>query len=257
MDIATLAGTVAGFLLILTAIFLGGGTGAFLNVPAMLITIGGTASATLVHFRLGKVLNIFGVVQKTLTVSVPDAEQVLDRLLEFSRVARRDGALALEDYLDDIDDEFLRKGVQLVVDGTEPEQLEKIMHTELAAIEERHRFGIEILSFMGEAAPAFGMIGTLIGLVQMLRQLDNPSKIGTGMATALLTTFYGSLLANLLFIPLSGKLRMRDRAEMNVRKMMIEGLVGIQKTENTSGLQERLSSYLHPEDRDSEEGDES
>ncbi len=189
MDIATLAGTVAGFLLILTAIFLGGGTGAFLNVPAMLITIGGTASATLVHFRLGNVLNIFGVVRKTLTVSVPDAGRVLERLLEFSRVARRDGTLALEDYLDDIDDDFLRKGVQLIVDGTEPEELEKIMHTELAAIEDRHRFGIEILSFMGQASPAFGMIGTLIGLVQMLRQLDNPSKIGTGMATALLTTF--------------------------------------------------------------------
>jgi len=253
MDVATLVGAIAGFLLIATAIFLGGGAGAFLNVPSLLITVGGTFSATLVHFPLSEVMKIFSVLKRTFTVNIPEAETVIRDMVEFARVARRDGVLALEDSLAEVDDEFLSKGIQLVIDGGEADQIEEIMLIELNGLQRRHELGASILSFMGDAAPAFGMIGTLIGLVQMLRALNNPDMIGSGMATALLTTFYGALLANLLFIPLAGKLKTRSREELTIREMMIEGLVGIQSAVNPRALHDRMASYLHPQQRSSGE----
>ncbi len=246
MDIATLLGAVSGFVLIAVAIFIGGGAGAFLNVPAVLITVGGTVCATLVHFPLAEVLRIVKVVKRTFAVNIPPAERVISQMTEFARTARKDGVLALEDTMRRLDDEFLSKGLQLLVDGTESDQIREVMLIELNALQHRNQVGSSILSFMGDAAPAFGMIGTLIGLVQMLRQLDDPSKIGVGMATALLTTFYGALLANLLFIPLAGKLQTRSKEEEIVRQMMIEGLVGIQAGVNPSVLEDRLTSFLAP-----------
>lgn len=250
MDIATLLGAVAGLILTAAAIFMGGGAGAFINVPSLLITGGGTLCATLVHFPIGEVLKIFKVVRRTLTVNIPPADKVIKDILEYARVARRDGVLALEDAMRSVHDEFLSKGLQLLIDGTEPEQIREVMSIELDALEKGHRLGAQILSFMGEAAPAFGMIGTLIGLVQMLRQLDDPSKIGIGMATALLTTFYGALAANLFFIPMSGKILTRSKEEVTVREMMIEGLTGIQAAINPSVLEDRLRSYLGPDRRE-------
>lgn len=246
MDVATMLGAVAGFVLIATAIFIGGGAGAFFNVPAIFITVGGTVCATLVHFPLAEVLRILSVVKRTFAVNIPLAEKVITDMSEYARVARRDGVLALEDAARGLDDEFLAKGLQLVMDGTESEQIREVMLIELNTLQRHHRVGSSILSFMGEAAPAFGMIGTLIGLVQMLRQLDDPSRIGVGMATALLTTFYGALLANLLFIPLAGKLQTRSKEEEVVRQMMIEGLTGIQSGVNPGVLHDRLISFLAP-----------
>jgi chemotaxis protein MotA len=249
MDIATMVGAVAGFVLICGAIFMGGGAGAFFNVPAMLITFGGTACATLVHFPLAEVLRIFAVVKRTFAVNIPPADRVIRDMSEFARTARRDGVLALEESMRSCDDEFLSKGLQLIVDGTESDQIREVMLIELNTLQRRNRIGASILSFMGEAAPAFGMIGTLIGLVQMLRQLEDPSMIGVGMATALLTTFYGALLANLLFIPLAGKLQTRAKEEETIRRMMIEGLQGIQSGANPSVLEDRLMSFLAPGER--------
>jgi len=253
MDIATLLGAVVGFVLIAAAIFIGGGAGAFLNVPAMLITVGGTVCATLVHFPLAEVLRIVNVVKRTFAVNIPPAEHVIGQMTEFARTARRDGVLALEDTMRALDDDFLAKGLQLLIDGTESDQIREVMLIELNSLQHRNQLGSSILSFMGDAAPAFGMIGTLIGLVQMLRQLDDPSKIGVGMATALLTTFYGALLANLLFIPLAGKLHTRSKEEEIVRQMMIEGLVGIQAGVNPSVLQDKLTSFLAPGQRHASE----
>ncbi|MFO8006460.1 MAG: motility protein A [Candidatus Brocadiia bacterium] len=246
MDVATLLGAVSGFVLIAIAIFLGGGAGAFLNIPAMLITVGGTACATLVHFPLAEVLRIVSVVKRTFAVNIPPAESVIERMSDFARTARRDGVLALEDTMRSLNDDFLAKGLQLLIDGTESDQIREVMLIELNTLQRRNRLGASILSFMGDASPAFGMIGTLIGLVQMLRQLDDPSKIGVGMATALLTTFYGALLANLLFIPLAGKLRTRSKEEETIRQMMIEGLTAIQAGVNPSVLEDRLTSFLAP-----------
>ncbi|MHC5033901.1 MAG: motility protein A, partial [Planctomycetota bacterium] len=169
MDIATLLGAVAGFVLIAGAIFIGGGAGAFLNVPAMLITVGGTVCATLVHFPLAEVLKIFSVVKRTFAVNIPPAENVIRDMSEFARTARRDGVLALEDRMRSLDDDFLAKGLQLIIDGTESDQIREVMLIELNTLQRRNKLGSNILGFMGEAAPAFGMIGTLIGLVQMLR----------------------------------------------------------------------------------------
>ncbi len=249
MDIATLLGAVAGFVLIAAAIFVGGGGGAFLNVPAVLITVGGTVCATLVHFPLAEVMRIFSVVKRTFAVNIPPAERVIEQMSEFARTARRDGVLALEESMRGLDDDFLAKGLQLLIDGTESDQIRDVMLIELNTLQRRNRVGSTILSFMGDAAPAFGMVGTLIGLVQMLRQLDDPAMIGGGMATALLTTFYGALLANLLFIPLAGKLRMRSKEEEIIRQMMIEGLTGIQAGVNPSVLEDRLTSFLSPTER--------
>jgi chemotaxis protein MotA len=249
MDIATMLGAVAGFVLIAAAIFLGGGAGAFVNIPAVLITVGGTVCATLVHFPLAEVLRIVSVVKRTFLVNIPPAEKVITSMSEYARIARRDGVLALEDTVKSVDDDFLSKGLQLVVDGTESDQIRDIMSIELSTLQRHNKLGSNILSFMGEAAPAFGMIGTLIGLVQMLRQLDDPSMIGVGMATALLTTFYGALLANLLFIPLAGKLQTRSKEEQTVRQMMIEGLTGIQSGINPTVLEDRLMSFVAPNRR--------
>ncbi len=249
MDVATMLGAVAGFVVIAVAIFIGGGAGAFLNVPAILITIGGTVCATLVHFPMGEMLKIFSVVKRTFAVNIPLAERVIADMSEYARTARRDGVLALEEAAQGLDDDFLAKGMQLVIDGTESDQIREVMLIELNTLQRRNKTGASILSFMGEAAPAFGMIGTLIGLVQMLRQLDDPSRIGVGMATALLTTFYGALLANLLFIPLAGKLQTRGKEEEVVRQIMIEGLTGIQSGVNPGVLQDRLTSFLAPGER--------
>lgn len=250
MDIATMIGAGAGFLLIAAAIFMGGGAGAFVNIPSLLITMGGTCCATLVHFPLAEVMRIFSIVKRTFAVNIPSAEKVIVDMTEYARVARRDGVLALEERMRQIDDDFLSKGLQLIVDGTESDQIREVMLIELNTLQRRNKLGSNILGFMGEAAPAFGMVGTLIGLVQMLRKLDDPSMIGVGMATALLTTFYGALSANLLFIPLSGKLQTRAKEEDSVRQMMIEGLRGIQAGVNPSVLEDRLMSFLMPGQRE-------
>ncbi len=249
MDIATLLGIVLGFVMILGAIFMGGGAGAFFNVPSILITVGGSMCATLVHFPLADVLGIINVIKRTFTIDIPHARSVIEDMVEYARIARRDGLLALEEPVRDLKDDFLSKGMQLLIDGADAQQIREIMTIELDTIQRNHQTGSSILNFMGEAAPAFGMIGTLIGLVQMLRQLDDPSKIGLGMATALLTTFYGALMANLLFIPLSGKIRMRSKEEVAVRRMMIEGLVGIQLSLSPAALQDRLTAFLSPTQR--------
>ena len=250
MDIATILGVVAGLLLVGGAIFSGGGMGAFFNVPSILITVGGCTCATLVHFPLREVLGIVKVVKRTISVNIPSAEQVIKDMAEFARVARRDGVLALEEAAGQMHDEFLQKGLQLLVDGTESEQIREVMQIELGTLGRTNKLGADVLGFMGESAPAFGMVGTLIGLVQMLQSLEDPSSIGTGMATALLTTFYGALLANLFFIPLSGKLSTRSKEEDTVRQMMIEGLTGIQAGVNPSVLQDRLTSFLTPVQRE-------
>jgi chemotaxis protein MotA len=191
-----------------------------------------------------EVLTIVGVARRTFTINIPLAERVIKDMSEFARIARRDGVLALEERMRTCGDDFLAKGLQLIIDGTESDLIREQMLIELNTLQRRSKRGIEILMYMSEAAPAFGMIGTLIGLVQMLKQLNDPSQVGAAMATALITTFYGALAANLLFIPLAGKLDMRGKEETVIRLMMIEGLQGIQSGVNPSVIEDRLMSYL-------------
>ena len=170
-------------------------------------------------------------------------------------LARREGILALEDSASELDDAFMKKGIQLAVDGTAPDILKEIMEIEIAYIEERHSLGQDILGFLADACPAFGMIGTLIGLIQMLKTLEDPSQIGAGMAVALITTFYGAFVANLFAIPMAAKLKTRTKEEVLCKTLVIEGVMSIQSGDNPRIVEEKLKSYLSPKLRISSEGE--
>lgn len=245
MDVATIIGILFGLIVIIGAILSGGtGAGIFLNIPSLAITIGGMLCATLIHFSLPQFLGIFSVVKKTIITKIPPQSHLIQQMVNFAAINRRDGALALEQEIQNVNDLFFVKGLQMLVDGQENDGIRDIMSLEIQYLQERHSRGKKILEFMGAAAPAFGMIGTLIGLVQMLANLDDPSSIGMGMATALLTTFYGALAANLIFIPLAGKLGIYSKAETVSKEMIIEGICAIAQGDNPTTVREKMHAFV-------------
>lgn len=249
MDIATLVGIMVGLVMILGSIVIGGGGAAFIHVPSLAITMGGTVAALLVTYPLAKIKAVIGVTKKTLKAGNLDLLPWYTTLIEMGTIARRDGLLALEDRVATIEDDFLRKGIQMMVDGSSPEVLQSIMELEIANLEERHSVGHGIYRNMGAYAPAFGMIGTLIGLVQMLRNLNDPSQIGTGMAVALLTTFYGAFFSNLFCIPMQGKLEQRTAEEVALKRMLLTGILAIQNGDSPRIVGDKLLVYFNPADR--------
>jgi chemotaxis protein MotA len=249
MDIATLVGIVLGFGLVLWSMASGAGIAAFVDIPSVAIVMGGTLSATLISFPLPKFLLIVKVLKKTLLYPLPSPQTEIERMADFAYVARREGLLALEQKIKDLDDAFLVKGVRLVVDGFPAQAVRDIMGIELFGMQSRHQLGKKLMDQMGAVAPAFGMIGTLIGLIAMLKSLDDPSTIGGGMAVALLTTFYGAVLSNMVFLPLGVKLDTRQKEETLMREIMIEGVVAIQAGDKPQVIKERLKSYLSPGER--------
>ena len=252
MDIATPAGMLIGMVLIIISIVLAGGVSgikSFIDIPSIMIVVGGVVAATLVRYPLAKVLGLMGVVMKTIFVKLSTPQAEMERLVEYAKIARREGLLALENKLADIKDGFLAKAIQLLVDGTDADGLRDILEKEIDNIRQRHAVGIGILESMGAAAPAFGMMGTLIGLVLMLRELEDPSKIGAGMAIALITTFYGVLLSNLVCLPMSGKLDLRSKEESLIRELIVEGIVAIQSGDNPNIVEEKLKGFLAPSQR--------
>jgi len=249
MDITTLIGIASGLGLVLIAILQGGGVAIFINIPSLMITVGGTIGATLINFPLPKVIKVMGVVKKAFFHKESSPEDTIATLVDFARVARKEGVLALEERIAGTDDPFFRKGVQLVVDGTPPETIREILTIELNSLQERHAVGQSIFTAMGSYSPAFGMIGTLIGLIQMLRSLEDPSKIGQGMATALITTFYGVLMANLAFLPIAGKLKVRSEEEILNKQLIMEGIIAIQSGDNPRIVEDKLKSFIAPETR--------
>lgn len=252
MDIATPAGLLIGFVLLIIAVIIGGGASgivAFINIPSMMIVVGGTFSATLVRYPLQRVIGLVGIVMKTIFVKLGSPQAEMQRLIEYAKLARREGLLALESKVVDIKDAFLAKAIQLLVDGTDADGLRAILEKEIDSVRGRHSIGKGVLESMGTVAPAFGMMGTLIGLVLMLRELDDPSKIGVGMATALITTFYGVLLSNLIFLPMSGKLDIRSKEETLLKELIVEGVVAIQSGDNPSIVEEKLKGFLSPAER--------
>ncbi len=250
MDIATVAGIFSGLTLIVLAIAQGSSPAAFLHVPSMMATIGGTIAATFVNFPLRTVFGVVGIVKKTLLHKMPEPAVLITTMVKYAEKARREGMLALEDESENEPDEFLRKGLRLAVDGTDPQLLQKILQNDISALEGRHQIGQSVLTAMGTFAPAFGMIGTLIGLVQMLSSITSPEGIGAGMAIALLTTFYGALMANILFLPMAGKLRTRSKEELLLRDLIVEGIVAIQTGDSPRVVEEKLKSFLAPKDRE-------
>ncbi len=250
MDIATLLGLIAGLALVFGSILMGGGLGAFFNVPSLLITVGGSFSALLIAFPLEKVIGAAAVAKNCFSHQLPSPSEVIKQIVELATICRRDGPLALESKIEELKDPFLAKGVQLVVDGTPQEVLREILDIEISWLQERHTTGKKIFESLGASAPAFGLVGTLIGLIQMLRTLDDPSKLGGSMAVALLTTFYGALLANLFAMPLAGKLENRSKEEVLIRELMVEGLVSMTQGHSPRLIEEKLKAFLAPKLRE-------
>ena len=244
MDIATIVGVVFGFIVIIGAIAVGGGAGMFVDIPSMAITLGGMTCATLIHFSLPQFLGIFSVIKKTIFTKVPSQSELIQNMVNYAAINRRDGALALEQEIHKVSNIFFVKGLQMVVDGQDPESMRDLLDLEIQYLQERHSTGKKILEFMGAAAPSFGMIGTLIGLVKMLSNLSSPDQIGAGMATALLTTFYGAFAANLIFIPLAGKLGIYSGAETTMMEMIAEGICAIARGENPTAVREKMQAFV-------------
>jgi len=249
MDIATILGVISAFGLVWIAIFMGGGIQLFINIPALMIVVGGTLGATMINYPLRDVFGVFKVVKKALFARNTSVAELIKRFMAFAQKSRKEGILALEADIKEVNDEFLKKGVQLAIDGLEPQEISDILETEVEFVRSRHQLGAEIFSTMGTFSPALGMIGTLIGLVQMLQTMDDPSRIGPAMAIALLTTFYGTLLANLLFLPVAGKLKTRSKQEVLVKQMILEGVISIQSGDNHRVVEQKLKAFIAPKAR--------
>jgi len=253
MDIATILGIVSAFGLVLSAILMGGGLNLFINIPSLLIVVGGTLGTTMINYPLKDVLSVVKVVKNVFFSKAASTSDIIKQFGDFSNKARREGILALEGEINNVQEEFLQKGIQLSIDGLEPGSIREIMETETSYIQDRHKLGAEIFTTMGTYAPALGMVGTLIGLVQMLQTMSDPSSIGPAMAVALLTTFYGAVMANIICLPMSGKLRTRSTEEVLIKEMMIEGVICLSNGENPRIVEQKLAAFLAPNHRNQEE----
>jgi chemotaxis protein MotA len=247
VDIATLIGLVFTFVLIGSAILLGGSLGAFVDVPSLLIVFGGVITTSLVMQKMKVVMGTIGVaIQSFFDKATPEGELV-QKIVELADKTRREGLLALESV--EVADEFLSKGVRLVVDGIDMEEINAILTSEVDSLKARHGRGQSVLDFMKGNAPALGMIGTLIGLVNMLQHLSDPKAIGPAMAVALLTTFYGAILAFAVFGPISEKLKSRTAEEVARMEMCILGVNCLNKGEHPRMVRQKLLAFMAPAQR--------
>ncbi len=257
MDISTIIGLVGGFALVAWGILSQGNLQAFIDFPSLAIVLGGTIGALFVQYPMSQVSKLPKITKHAFRNESWSPNELITLMVDFAQKARREGLLALEEEAAQVDDEFLKKGVQLVVDGTDPELVRNILEVELNFLEERHGVGQGMYYMMGATAPGFGMIGTLIGLIQMLGQLDKPETVGPAMAVALITTFYGSLLSNLIFNPMAGKLALRSAEEILIKEVIIEGILSIQAGENPRIVEEKLKAFLSPSNRELQEAESS
>lgn len=244
MDSASFIGLIVGAALLLWAILGKSDIGAFLDSGSVAIVLGGSFAATLVAFPLKTVLGLPKVLKMCFFTKASSVTELIADMVRFAELARRDGILALENVSKDIKDPFLVAGIQMAVDGTDPELIESIMMNDLETIEGRHADGKAILDTIGRYGPAFGMIGTLIGLVIMLQNMDDPSAIGPAMAVALLTTMYGAVLANLVALPMADKLGLRSREEILLKLIMMKGVMAIQSGDNPRIVEQKLKTFL-------------
>lgn len=244
MDIATIIGLFTGISMLLWAILSNSDLHTFVDAPSAAVTLGGAFSAALISFPLRNLMGVANVVRNCFFTRPRDARDLIGELVSYAEVARRDGILALENVTGNIDDPFLVSGIQMAVDGTDPDLIEAIMSNDLEAVESRHAEGKALFDNLGKYAPAFGMIGTLIGLVIMLRRMDDPSAIGPAMAVALITTFYGALVANLFALPLAEKLAIRSREEILLKQIIIKGVMAIQSGDNPRIVEQKLRTFL-------------
>ena len=253
MDLATLVGIVLGLVMVVFGIIssadISAITKSFLDLPSFIITFGGSIAGMIGSYTFKELITCI----KGITIAFKDPKLdyggLIGKIIELSNVARKEGLLALEEVAGNLDDEFMKKGILLIVDGTDPELVRGILETELVSIEGRHKDKIGFWETLGSMGPAWGMIGTLVGLVIMLQHMTDPSSLGPSMATALITTFYGSLLANWICGPVGNKLKSKNAAEIQAKEIMIEGLLSIQAGENPRVIEEKLKSFMSPKDR--------
>jgi len=247
MDIATIIGLVGGTVLIISSIILGGQANIFFNVPGLLIVVGGTVATCFIKFSMKDVINSIRVAMKAFTVRINPAEEIMEKMVSLAKKAKQNGLIALEK--EKHQDEFSAKAFQYLADGFEQNDIEELLKKDIKLTITRHAVGHKVFKGMGASAPAFGMIGTLIGLVQMLANMSNPNSIGPAMAVALLTTLYGALLSNLVFLPLADKLVLRSQQEQETKNLILDGVCGISRGLTGMVLQESLKVHLAPKDR--------
>ena len=252
MDLATVLGLLIAFGLISIAIVLGGDAGGFIEPKSLLIVVGGTIGATMIGFDMKTFTGGMSVAKNAFKPQIYSPSEMIERIVNYASTSRRDGVLALEGALVGETEEFLKKGLQLVVDGQDVDAIEQILEVEIEYIKQRHEQGADVFTKFGEYAPALGLIGTLIGLVQMLATMEDPSSIGPAMAVALLTTFYGAILANVVFNPVAGKLQNRSAEEVLVKSLALQGIVQIAAGANPRIVENQLHAYLAPALRDSQ-----
>ena len=244
MDIATLAGILAGIGLVVVSILMNSGLALFWSPPSAMIVIGGTLAAIFIAFPMNEVVKVMGLFLRVFLVKKSDHYQLIESMVDVCNVARKGGVLAIESKLKDIDNEFLTKGLEMTVDGKDEATVNTFLKREIKQIQKSHKDGWEIFNQMGAFAPAFGMVGTLIGLIQMLADLSDVDSVGPKMAIALITTFYGAVLANLFFIPMTVKLKRRSASETLEMNLILEGISYIRKGVNPRFMKDVLENYL-------------
>lgn len=251
MDLATIVGVVGAFGIVIFAMILGGDIGMFVNVPSLLIVIVGSLFAVMMKFELAQFLGAVGVAAKAFSFKLVKPDALIGEIVELSGLARKGGLLSLEGK--EVSDDFLAKGIQLLVDGHDPDVVRTLLSKEMKLASERHEIGITIFKCMGDVGPAMGMIGTLIGLVAMLANMDDPKSIGPAMAVALLTTLYGAMFATMLMLPIADKLTLRKGEEDRLKAMVIDALLAIQNGQNPRVIESMLQAYVQEGKRTSAE----
>jgi chemotaxis protein MotA len=248
MDIATVIGLVSGTVLIIASIVVGGNLGTFINVPSFLVVIGGTIAVTFIRFKMADVIGSISVALKAFLFKMQSPEDIIEEMVEFTRIAKKEGLIALEKETPS--DEFSAKALRYLSDGYDEGLIEDMLNKDIRLTLQRHDTGQQVFKSAGDAAPAFGMIGTLIGLVQMLSSMEDPSSIGPSMAIALLTTLYGAVVANLICIPIADKLSLNSDKERLTKTIIVEGAIGINRGVSPMVLEESLKIFLSPKVRD-------
>lgn len=255
MDLVSITGLILGFVLLAWAILSGSSPKAFVDVASVILVVGGSIASTMISMPGTRLKETLKVIKKGLFHSPQSIEKLIADLVSYAEVARRDGILSLETMCKEIKDPFIVRGIQMAVDGTDPELIQQIMETELENLMDRHEAGKSVLATLGKYAPAFGMIGTLVGLVIMLANMKDPSAIGPGMAVALLTTLYGAVLSNVVFLPLVDRLSARSGEEVLLKTIIIKGVMAIQSGDNPRIVEQKLRTFLPPALRKDEKKD--
>ena len=253
MDLGILFGFLGTWVLLAWALFGSGDIRMFIDNNSLILVLGMTSTVLIYSFPVKNLKTLFKVIKRAVFYNSPSIPKLIEDMVSYAEIARRDGILSLENTTKDIDDPFIVRGIQMAVDGTDPELIEQVMNNDLENLADRHDAGKAMLETIGKYAPAFGMIGTLVGLVIMLKHMDDPAMIGPGMAVALLTTMYGAIIANALALPLADRLGRRSAEEVLYRTIIIKGVMAIQSGDNPRIVEQKLRTYLPPNERINEE----